>query len=385
MKARDTRYHSRAISWITPLTLMMVLLSSDILISQSFAQSRQAALDHAAWEAIRSGKPEEAARLFADAIAARPDDARLFLGAGLAQHLQGREGEARRLLKEALRRDPKLTDASLLLGDIIYRQREIDSAIRIYEDALVFAPNDSQLQRKLEGWRKEAALHGSFQHNLSPHFTILFEGPAEQELAGAALLALESAYWRIGMALLAYPSAIITVVLYTEEQFRDITRSPSWAGAVYDGTIRVPTREALNNRPQLEKVLAHEFTHALVHSLAPRGAPTWVNEGLAVMFEKGDLNWAEQLVRKTPSLIPLSQLHDGFLKLPEDQVPLAYAESALAVRMLLDRAGPLTLAMLLKDLDARQDFAAAFNHRFSLSYLEFQTVWHQSFRKKETG
>jgi hypothetical protein len=187
------------------------------------------------------------------------------------------------------------------------------------------------------------------------------------------------------MELLAYPSNIITVILYTEEQFRDITRSPSWAGGVYDGIIRVPTREALKNRPQFEKVLAHEFTHALVHNLAPRGAPTWVNEGLAVMFEKGDLSWAEQLVRKAPALIPLAHLHDGFLKLPENQVPLAYAESALAVRMLLDRSGPLTLALLLKDLDARQDFAAAFDHRFSFSYSEFQTVWHQSLRNKETG
>jgi hypothetical protein len=101
-------------------------------------------------------------------------------------------------------------------------------------------------------------------------------------------------------------------------------------------------RDALNNRSQLDKVLAHEFTHALVRNLAPSGVPTWVNEGLAVMFEQGDLTWAEQLVRKAPSLIPLSQLHDGFLKLREEQVPLAYAESALAVRMLLDRAGPLT-------------------------------------------
>jgi hypothetical protein len=181
----------------------------------------------------------------------------------------------------------------------------------------------------------------------------------------------------VGTALLAYPSNIITVILYTDEQFRDITRSPSWAGGVYDGTIRIPMREALNNLPQLERVLAHEFTHALVRSLSPRGAPTWVDEGLAVVFENGDLRWAEKMVRKAPALIPLTQLHNGFLTLPEDQVPLAYAESALAVRMLVDRNGALTLATLLKDLDAGQDFATAFDHRFTFSYLEFQKVWYE--------
>ncbi len=359
------------------IVLMAVLLSFALLSGHSLAEAPGAALERAAWAAIRNGKLEDASRLFAEAIAARPDEAALRLGAGLAEHLQGREGQARKALEDALRLNPKLTPASLLLGNIVYQQGEIDSAIRIYEGALGGAPNDPQLQRKLEGWRKEAALHGSFQQNLNSHFTVLFEGPAEQELAGTALQALESAYWRIGTALLAYPSNIITVILYTDEQFRDITRSPSWAGGVYDGTIRIPMREALNNLPQLEKVLAHEFTHALVRSLSPRGTPTWVDEGLAVVFENGDLRWAEKMLRKAPALIPLTQLHNGFLTLPEDQVPLAYAESALAVRVLLDRTGALTLAMLLKDLDAGQDFATAFDHRFTFSYLEFQKVWYE--------
>ena len=359
------------------IVLMAVLLSFAFLSGQGLAEAPGVARERAAWAAIRNGKLEEASRLFTEAIAARPGDAGLRLGAGLTEHLQGREEQARKVLEDALRLDPKLTAASLLLGDIVYRQGEVDSAIRIYEVALAFAPNDPQLQSKLEAWRKEAALHGSFQHNLNSHFTVLFEGPAEQELAAAALHALESAYWRIGTALLAYPPNIITVILYTDEQFRDITRSPSWAGGVYDGTIRIPMREALNNLPQLEKVLAHEFTHALVRSLSPRGTPTWMDEGLAVVFENSDLRWAEKIVRKAPSLIPLPQLHNGFLILPEDQVPLAYAESALAVRMLMDRSGALTLTMLLKDLDAGQDFATAFDHHFTFSYLEFQRVWYE--------
>jgi tetratricopeptide (TPR) repeat protein len=232
MMAGGARHDSRVNPLLIPMALLTLFLSFCFLTSPSFAQSRQAALDYAAWEAMRSGKLDEATRLFAEAIATRPEDAQLRLGAGVAEHLQGREEAARRSLNEALWLDPKLTAASLLLGDIMYHQGEIGAAIRIYEDALGLAPNDPQLQRQIEGWRKEAALHGSFQQNLSSHFTVLYEGPAEQELAGAALQTLESAYWRIGTALLAYPSSIITVILYTEEQFRDITRSPMWAGGL---------------------------------------------------------------------------------------------------------------------------------------------------------
>ena len=67
----------------------------------------------------------------------------------------------------------------------------------------------------------------------------------------------------------------IAVVLYTGEQFRDITRAPSWAAGAYDGVIRVPMRGALDKREELDRVLSHEFTHALIRTLASRGVPAW--------------------------------------------------------------------------------------------------------------
>jgi tetratricopeptide (TPR) repeat protein len=364
-----------------PLIVIIWLVSGVLPSSDVLAEAPNALLERVAWDAIKNGKLDEASRLFTDAIARRPHDASLRLGAGLAEHLQGHPEKARTSLEEALRLNPALTPASVLLGEIFYRDGAVDHAIRVYEAALTFAPNEALLRNKLETWRKEAELHGNFQRRLNAHFTVLFEGPREQELADAALRVLESAYWRIGMALAAYPPSIITVILYTEEQFHDITRSPSWAGGAYDGKIRIPMRDALGNLPQLEKVLAHEFTHALVESLSPRRTPIWLNEGLAVVFENGELTWAEQIVRSAPAVLPLSRLHESFLQLPSDQVPLAYAESALAVRMLLERSGPLALSMLLKDLNAGQEFAFAFEHYYTWSYLEFQSVWHESLRR----
>jgi len=350
-------------------------------VAQGLAESSGAVLGRQGWEAIRAGQITEASRLFHDAIADNARDATLFLGAGLAAHLQGQEMEARTALQEAVRLNPKLTAAALLLGDITYRMGDLETAVRTYEAALEVEPNNAQIQGRLESWRKEAALHSRFQQNLSPHFTVLFEGPAEQRLAAAAVDALEAAYWRIGTALLAYPPTVITVVLYTDEQFRDITRSPAWAGGVFDGKIRVPMRGALKDPRQLEKVLAHEFTHALVKSVAPRGIPTWLDEGLAVVFEMGDVKWAERLARQAPSLVPLPRLHDGFLSLPADQVPLAYAESALAVRMLIERGGIPALTALLQDLAEGQEFTQAFERRVFLSYPEFQALWARRMRE----
>ena len=71
-----------------PIVLMSVLLSLTLLSGQGLAESPGAGLERAAWAAIRTGKLEDASRLFAEAIAAQPENATLRLGAGLAEHLQ---------------------------------------------------------------------------------------------------------------------------------------------------------------------------------------------------------------------------------------------------------------------------------------------------------
>ena len=105
---------------------------------------------------------------------------------------------------------------------------------------------------------------------------------------------LDRAYWRIGQLLGTYPSEPIAVVLYTGEQFRDITRSPSWAAGAYDGIIRVPMRGALDNAEELDRVLVARV-HARARSARSpsRGVPAWLNEGLATALETGDARWAE--------------------------------------------------------------------------------------------
>ena len=188
----------------------------------------------------------------------------------------------------------------MLLGEVCYRLGDLDTAIHTYEQVLERAPAQAALRAKLDAWRKEAAIHRGFFQAPGAHFTVLFEGPSEERLASRALEILESAYWRVGTAVGVFPADPITVILYTQEQFRDITRSPDWAAALYDGRIRVPMRGALDNAIELERVLTHELTHALVRGVAARNVPTWLNEGLAVLFEPDGRAWAEaELPRAT--------------------------------------------------------------------------------------
>jgi tetratricopeptide (TPR) repeat protein len=331
-----------------------------------------ALLERAGWDALVAGRAHEAAEAFRQAMAADPKNARLSVGAGTAAYLERRDAEAREALEQALRLDPSLMRARALLGHVLYRTGDLPAAIRTFEALIADAPDDKQAGATLERWRREAELRDRMQQAVGAHFTISFEGPAEASFAAQALDALDRAYWRIGDTLATYPSELIPVVLYTEEQFRDITRAPSWAAGAYDGTIRVPMRGALDNPKELDRVLAHEFTHALVGTLAPRFVPSWLNEGLATALESADLGWAEARVKEAASEVPFGSLPNSFAGLSDPQARLAYAASALAVRRLIEEAGGFAIANLLRDLGDGADFDRAFEHRVQRTFADFR-------------
>jgi tetratricopeptide (TPR) repeat protein len=335
---------------------------------------RSALVERAAWTALNAGEAHAAADGFRDALATDPKNARLHLGAGMAASLERRDGDARDEFMRALALDPKLTQARALLGLIQYRIGEHDLAIRTYETLVATAPDDAAARATLDRWRREADLHDRMQQAVGSHFTVSFEGPKEAELAAATLELLDRAYWRIGQLLGTYPLEPIGVVLYTSEQFRDITRAPSWAAGAYDGIIRVPMRGALDQRQELERVLSHEFTHALIRTLAPRGVPAWLNEGLATALEAGDLQWAVTQTTGRPRL-PLRALEAGFGGLTGGQAQLAYATSALAARRLLAEAGGFAVANLLRDLGEGVPLEASFLRRIQRPFSEFQAIY----------
>ena len=123
-------------------------------------------------------------------------------------------------------------------------------------------------------------MHKSFDELQYERFRVLFEGHAEQSLARQAIDVFNSAFFSSANRLGEYPPNTIVAVLYTEQQFRDVTRAPASAAGQYDGRIRIPVAGASHHPELFEKVLTHELTHAVVAGIAPSGVPAWLNEGL---------------------------------------------------------------------------------------------------------
>ena len=353
----------------------VLVLAGALLATQN--SPRVGMLEQAGWAAIKAGNHKAAADAFAEAAKLDPNNARLWLGAGFAQFLQRHDTEAKTYLQRALDLDPKLTLARAQLAQVVKRQGDLSEAIRQYEIVVAEMPEEKGLLETLERWKRERELHERMQVEVGDHFTVSFEGPEDAAMAAQALDSLNRAFWRICDVFGIFPTKSIPVVLYSGQQFRDITRSPQWAAAAFDGIIRIPMRGAGEKGEDLDRVLAHEFTHALIRSLATRGVPAWLNEGLATVLEgPEDVVWMNKTlagVTQTPSLAKLS---GSFGKLSGRDATIAYATSARAAKRLLDEAGGVAVANLLRDLGEGVEFEAAFLHRIQRSLADFEASLH---------
>ncbi len=326
------------------------------------------------FQALQSGDAASAGSIFRDALTRHPSDPQLLFGAGVAASLQGQDKEAIGLLKQALQLEPQLLQAAAILGELLYRQGDLDLAIKMYERALPSAPASMAvaMRGRLAAWREEASLPQNREAIKDDRFTIGFDGPVQQKLASRATSVLSAAFWRIGKTLGAYPSAPINVVLYTERQFHDITGAPEWAAGGFDGQIRMPVRGAAQNLAEFDRVLTHELTHAMLKSIAPRHLPAWLNEGLAMHCEGRDGALAERRLAQARLFVPLAVLQTSFGRLSAPQAVIAYEESAFAARALLDRIGSSGLGQLLQDLGSGQTMEQAIE-RFGVTFVAFES------------
>jgi len=350
--------------------LLLAALTVGTLTSSLSAQSRIVELNDTGWKLLQSGEAVRAAKVFAEALEAAPEEPVLQFGAAVASHLQGRSKEATTRLKRVIEIAPNLTPASMLLGQLQYGAGDVSAAIATYEKALKHAPNDPQLTSKLDAWRADADANRGFVESRVDRFRVSFQGHADKPLAARATELLESAFWRIGKTLGAYPSDPVVVMLYTEKQFRDITLAPEWSGGVYDGRIRVPAAGAAQSPQLFERVLVHELTHAMIASLAPRGIPTWLHEGLAQHFEGDDAAAARRRLKAVGVVIPLRYLEGHFNRFTADQAVVAYDQSLVVVESLIQR-GTVDWNALFRALGDSSRTEYTFDN-FGLRYSEME-------------
>jgi hypothetical protein len=332
-------------------SILLCLVTLLLTAAAEVVSARQDVRAPDAWAALERGDASRAAGLFREALERSPRDALLHYGAGCAAYALGRHDAAISALKRALDIDPAFVEAAAMLGVVAYASSDLDLAVRSMEKAAALAPSDVRIRQQLERWRRESDVHARFDAATTVRFRVMFEGTEQRAVGERVSRVLESAYWSIGKQLNSYPGETLTVLLYTNRQFQDITRAPAWAGGGFDGRIRIPVGGALRTPATLDRVVRHELVHAIIAHAAPRNVPTWVNEGLASVFESPDRTWAAKVLAGAGEVFPLEDLDGGFSGLSGREALIAYAESAVAAEILCQRLGP-NLGLFLQMLGA---------------------------------
>ena len=118
-----------------PRSALLALLLLLTIHALRLAQRPTAAeLDKTGWDAIRASKLQEAADAFRG-LRLEPRNVRLMLGAAVTANLMGRAEEARQQLVAVLQLQPTLTEASIFLGQILYRDADLAGAIQVRASA----------------------------------------------------------------------------------------------------------------------------------------------------------------------------------------------------------------------------------------------------------
>lgn len=215
------------------------------------------------------------------------------------------------------------------------------------------------------------------------HFNVKYDG-GENPVAGQLIgLLLEEAYIKVGADTGFYPSDKIEAVLYSKEQFRDVTRAPAWAGAIYDGRLKLPSGGITDRTELLEKVIFHEYTHAVVHRLSHGKAPTWLNEGLA-QYEEGqdEALYKEDLKALALSnKVSLRRLEGSFMGMGGKSADAAYLLSLSATRYIIREYGVAGVRRIFEELALGKNLDAAIQGALYIPYEDLEKIWLNSLKK----
>jgi tetratricopeptide (TPR) repeat protein len=285
------------------------------------------------------------------ALSYAPEEPALLMNAAYI-HLQRSEyKQALEYLERARRYAPDNPDVAKLTGWSYYGLNKLDEAIAEWKRALALRP-EKEVRDALERAERDKKEEESYKENESTHFKLRYNGAAEPALARDVLRTLEMHFSAIESELNFTPPESIGVILYTREAFSDITRAPSWVGALNDGRIRVPVQGLSGVDQELSHALKHELTHSFVrqktrgncHVAANCGnrVPTWVNEGLA-QWMAGDRSGEDaaalvQIFDKGDA-IPLGRLEGPWMGLDRSTAHFAYAWALANIEYIIQADG----------------------------------------------
>jgi tetratricopeptide (TPR) repeat protein len=335
-----------------------------------------------------SGDTQGALRELERARQTNPRDEATLGRMAACLHLQHKEAELQRLVKEVEQHDPKPAVFWFTLGEQLQVRRHFDEAEKLYQKAMELRPMlpDAQnslgllymqLGREADAGKVLAKAFEADAYNVrvsnmlkvlrhlekyetlkTEHFAIRFDPKADRQLARHAAKLLEEIYADLSTKFQYRPPGPIPVEIFTTHDMfsgrttalPDLHTIGACTGRVV--TMLSPRSKDLRKPFNWARVLRHEIVHIFNLEQSQFQVPHWFTEGLAVGNEglPRPQVWNQVLKRRVTArdLFNLDTIDLGFIRprSPEEW-HLAYCQSQMYIEFLRSRYGPEVIGGLL--------------------------------------
>lgn len=325
---------------------------------------------------LNAARPAAAADLLREALALTHSADVLAL-LGVTQERLGVWHDAEETLRRAIQLGSSDPLAFVSLGRVYRHQGDRQGAVEMFQRARESGASGRDFDAMLTRLERELDAEWDFVEFSTPHFRLSFAQGEDRAAAEVVSQVLEDAYFHVGRKFDLFPETPTEVVLYASEDFHSVTQTPDWTGGVYDGRIKLPVRGIADGGKLLERTLRHEYGHVLITQLGNGQIPVWLNEGAAIWAEEESDGDREDWARETiggQRLFGLAELEPPFTGLPPDRVHVAYAQSYLAVRLIIAEYGERRFLALLRAAGAGKPLPASFEAVLAIRLPSFEAA-----------
>ena len=321
------------------------------------------------------GNFPQAKRYYESALRFQPDNSTLLIYYAACLMRTGHAAEALSYAQHAASIAQNSADAVAMLGFVQFASDHTPDAIRSWKKSLTLRP-DATVSQYLARAERESTAESDFSQRESSHFNLHFEGRDTSETFRRDLLAtLDAEYDDLVRDLGYSPHNNIAVTLYTQQAFFDVTRAPSWTGALNDGKLRIPISGVQRITPELARVLKHELTHSFISQMSSNRCPTWLNEGIAQIEEgRSAASYGHQLAKlfAAGNEIPFNMLEGSFMSFSTPEAVVAYTESLAATEYIRDAYGMSEITRILERIAQGSSTEAALRATVHSDYRQLQ-------------
>jgi tetratricopeptide (TPR) repeat protein len=350
-------------------------LEADARSGGSAAIDKVAAGHYAAAQFLTAkGDTKSAIDHYRMALSFAPDNLGLLLNLAVLYLRDSQFSTALDPLEHARRISPDSPDVAKLMGWAYYGANKMDRAVAEWTRAMKLRP-DPDVEHALEKAQRDKSEEESYREGETAHFALKYNGSATPDLARGILHVLEDDFRDLESELDFTPPEQIGVILYTEQSFADITRAPSWVGALNDGRMRIPVQGLTSVTPELARVLKHELTHSFIGQKTHNRAPTWLQEGVAQFMEgrRSTGSAGSLLNAASQGAVPtLAGLEGSWMGLSGGSASLAYAWSLAAVESIIQIGSMGDVSRLLDAIATAPNTEQALRDTLHSDYSDLQ-------------